>query len=510
VTKEGFYITTPIYYVNDKPHIGHAYTSLACDVIARYMRLSGRKVKFLTGTDEHGQKVEKAAKKAGKDPKAFTDEVSQTFRSLANTMNFSYNDFIRTTEERHKKAAQHLWRQLQSRGHIYLDNYSGWYSVRDEAFYSESDLTEEGLAPTGATVEWVEEPSYFFNLSKWGKQLLKHYDDHPDFIQPKSRRNEIISFVKSGLKDLSISRTSFKWGVAVPGDERHVMYVWIEALTNYISALGYPDTNSADFKDFWPADIHVLGKDIARFHAVYWPAFLMAAGLPLPKKILAHGWWTNEGQKISKSVGNIIDPIELVKEFGLDQIRYFLMKEIAFGNDGNFARESLINRINSELANNIGNLVQRTLTMINKNCDGKVPSIDTQLLEENSVFRKSITIFESFQKNLESAEFSKSLEAIIELSTAANIFIDEKAPWKLKKENPEAMGEVLRILAEIIRRIALMLQAFTPDSASKMLDFLSIKQEDRTFVNFGQKLSSGALLPKPSPIFPKFSPEKDV
>ena len=369
-----FYLTTPIYYVNDRPHIGHAYTSVACDVLARFRRLSGDNVKFLTGTDEHGQKVEKSAKSAGMTPQEMADANSQHFRDMATLMNISNDDFIRTTEERHKRGAQALWKKMEAGGHIYLDSYKGWYSVRDEAYFQESELVN-GKAPTGADVEWVEEPSYFFRLSTFQEKLLQHYAAHPDFIGPEPRRNEVISFVKGGLKDLSISRTTFSWGIPVPGNEKHIMYVWLDALANYLSGLGYPD-NTQDYKNFWPANLHMVGKDILRFHAVYWPAFLMAAELPTPKRIFAHGWWTIEGEKMSKSLGNAIAPQALVSEFGLDQTRWFLMREVPFGNDGNFSRERMIQVINSELANNIGNLAQRTLTMIHKNCEGRIPAAE--------------------------------------------------------------------------------------------------------------------------------------
>jgi methionyl-tRNA synthetase len=343
-----YYITTPIYYVNDKPHLGHAYTSVACDAIARYMRLDGMEVKFLTGTDEHGQKVEKSAAAAGVPPQAFVDEVSEHFREMAHTLNLTNDDFIRTTEPRHKEAAQALWKKLEAAGDIYLGGYAGWYATRDEAFYQESELVN-GKAPTGADVEWVEEPSYFFRLSKYQQPLLDFYAANPDFILPESRRNEVLSFVKGGLKDLSISRTTFNWGIPVPGDEKHIMYVWLDALTNYWTA--------ADGK--WPADLHMVGKDILRFHAVYWPAFLMSAKLALPKRVFAHGWWTIEGEKMSKSLGNVVAPAHLVEKYGLDQTRYFLLREVPFGSDGNFSRQSMFERINADLANNIGNLAQQ-------------------------------------------------------------------------------------------------------------------------------------------------------
>ncbi|MDB2414790.1 methionine--tRNA ligase [Rickettsiales bacterium] len=501
---KNFYITTPIYYVNDSPHIGHAYTTLACDVAARFKRLDGYNVRFLTGTDEHGQKVEKSAQKAGVDPQKFTDDVSMRFRKLADFMNFSHDDFIRTTEERHKIGAQEVWKRLEKNGHIYLDKYSGWYSVRDEAYYQEAELID-GKAPTGADVEWVEEESYFFKLSAFEDKLLKHYEDNPDFIVPKSRRNEVLSFVKGGLRDLSISRTTFSWGVPVPGNEKHVMYVWLDALTNYMTAVGFPDENADLYKNFWPADIHMVGKDILRFHAVYWPAFLMGAELPLPKKIVAHGWWTNEGQKISKSVGNIIDPIKLVDEFGLDQVRYFLMREVPFGNDGDYSRERMIERINADLANNIGNLAQRTLSMIYKNCDGKFPEKGDNK-DDKILLDQVYGSLERLRALLDSQSYHEMLALIIELAGKANEFIDVQAPWKLKKEDPKRMGEVLYALAETIRVIAILLQPFIPESAGKMLDQLGVDKSERgfEFINENGMLKSGIDLEKPEGVFPRF------
>src|SRR5690348_17380512 len=367
-----YYLTTPIYYVNDAPHLGHAYTTVACDALARFMRLDGRQVRFLTGTDEHGQKVEKSARAAGVDPQTFCDRVSQNFRDMTTLMNISNDDFIRTTEPRHVRGVQALWQELQQKGEIYLGRFAGWYAVRDEAFYDEGELVG-GRAPTGAEVEWVEEENYFFRLSAWQDRLLKFYDDNPDFIAPRARRNEVISFVKSGLRDLSISRTSFTWGIPVPGDPRHVMYVWLDALANYITALGYPETKDSDYSNFWPADLHMVGKDIIRFHCVYWPAFLMGAGLAPPKRVFAHGWWTVEGQKMSKSLGNFIPPGQLIDKYGLDPVRYFLLRELPFGSDGDFSRRAVINRINGDLANDFGNLAQRVLSFIAKNCGAVVP-----------------------------------------------------------------------------------------------------------------------------------------
>ena len=498
--KDTFYITTPIYYVNDKPHIGHAYTSIACDVMARFMRLDGRTVKFLSGTDEHGQKVEQMAVKMGVTPQQLADENSELFRELLKTLNISNDDFIRTTEPRHKQGAQTFWKLLAESGNIYEGKYSGWYSVRDEAYYQESELVD-GKAPTGADVEWVEEPSYFFKLSEFQDRLLKFYEDNPKFIAPEGRRNEVISFVKGGLKDLSISRTTFKWGIPVPGDEKHVMYVWLDALTNYITALGFP------FKlDFWPADLHIVGKDILRFHAVYWPAFLMAAGLELPLRIFAHGWWTNEGQKISKSLGNVIDPNELVATYGLDQVRYFLMREIPFGMDGDFSREKLVGRINSELANNIGNLAQRVLSMINKNCDGKVPEFKFEESDKKLLSFAFVQADKIRNEIIYEQHFSVALEMITQIATRANEYIDAMAPWKLKTENPERMKSVLYTLAECLRRIGLLLQAFIPDSAAKLLDQLGVPPKNRLFhmISAGNALRAGTVLPAPSGIFPRW------
>ena len=523
---KNFYITTPIYYVNDSPHIGHAYTTIACDVMARFMKLDGYDVKFLTGTDEHGQKVDKAAKNAGVEPQAFTDEVSKRFLNLVNggdnILNVTNDDFVRTTEERHKEAAHELWLRINSHGFIYHSVYSGWYSIRDEAFYQESELVN-GMAPTGAPVEWTEEESYFFKLSEFQEPLLKFYEQYPDFITPKSRYNEVVSFVKGGLKDLSISRTSFKWGIPVPDDEKHVMYVWIDALTNYLTGIGFPDTEGDDYTKFWLADeedrkkqkkthpdyevgraVHVVGKDILRFHAVYWPAFLMAAKLPLPKKIVAHGWWTIEGEKMSKSLGNVIAPKDLVDEFGIDQTRYFLMREVPFGNDGNFSREAMRQRVNSELANNIGNLAQRTLSMINKNCDGKVPTYINKTGGGEGIIKK----LHSYMKNF---EYHSVIDMITSISANMNEYIDKKAPWTLKKEGKiEEMEDVLYTLAEHIRHIAILLQAFSPSAASKILDQLAVPENERSFAHLSEKyaLKPGTLLPKPEGVFPRFEEKK--
>lgn len=505
-----FYITTPIYYVNDKPHIGHAYTSIACDVLARFKRLDGYDVKFLTGTDEHGQKVEASAEKAGLQPQEFTDMVSESFRDLVELLNLSNDDFIRTTEPRHKKAAQAMWTTLKEKGDIYLGSYAGWYSVRDEAFYAEDELID-GHAPTGAPVEWVEEPSYFFKLSEWQDRLLAFYEENPDFIMPESRRNEVISFVKGGLLDLSISRTTFKWGVPVPDDEDHIMYVWLDALVNYLTAIGYPDTDAAEYQRYWPADKHVVGKDILRFHAVYWPAFLMSAGLPVPKQIYAHGWWTNEGQKISKSLGNVIKPDALIETYGLDQTRYFLLREVPFGNDGNFSRLAMVQRLNSELANTIGNLAQRSLSMVQKHCDAKVPDSSQITADDKALLAGIYSMLDELRETLDRLAFHATIELIVDAGRRLNEYIDAQAPWTLRKTDPERMAAVLYTILEGTRCIALALQPFTPDAASALLAQLAVVDDARTMdaLSGGAALVSGTTLPAPHAIFPRFQVEAD-
>ena len=506
-----YYLTTPIYYVNDLPHIGHAYTTLACDVLARFKRLDGYKVFFLTGTDEHGQKVEKSAEAAELDPQTFTDQVSENFRNLSKLMNFSNDSFIRTTEKRHSIASKQIWSALEENGHIYLGTYNGWYAVRDEAFYSEDEHSDgpggKKIAPSGAECEWVEEPSYFFDLSKWQEPLLNFYNDNPDFIAPTSRRNEVISFVKGGMHDLSISRTSFKWGVDVPGDKDHIMYVWLDALTNYITAVDYPDKSSQMYTQFWPADLHMVGKDILRFHAVYWPAFLMGAGLQPPKRVFAHGWWTNEGQKISKSLGNVIDPREIVKTYGLDQVRYFLLREVPFGNDGDFSHHSMINRINSELSNDLGNLAQRVLSMVGRYCNSHLPAPNDFTQVDTEILSKASKTMGILRTHIDNQAFSEALTSIWTIVRAANVYVDQQAPWKLHKEDPARRDTVLYVLAETIRHLGLYIQPFMPHSGSRLLDLLSISQELRNFSQIGSKyaLTAGAKLPDPNPLFPRFS-----
>lgn len=505
---EAFYITTPIYYVNDAPHIGHAYTTLACDALARFKRLDGYDVFFLTGTDEHGQKVEKSAAAAGMDPHGFTDEVSRNFRDLASFMNYSNDAFIRTTEARHARASQAIWSALERNGHIYLGTYAGWYAVRDEAFYAESELTEgpggAKIAPSGAECEWVEEPSYFFDLSKWQDRLLKFYDENPDFVAPASRRNEVVSFVKSGLQDLSVSRTSFGWGIPVPGAADHIIYVWLDALTNYITAVDYPDTETEAYGRYWPASLHMVGKDILRFHAVYWPAFLMGAGLRPPKRVFAHGWWTNEGQKISKSLGNVIDPRKIVETYGLDQVRYFLLREVPFGNDGDFSHKSVLNRVNGDLANDLGNLVLRVLSMIGRYCDSRVPPCGELTSEDDALLERAKATLDAVRRRMDVQALHEALERIWLLVKAANAYVDRQAPWRLHKEDPQRRNTVLYVLAEAIRHLGLYVQPFMPDSAAVILDQLGIASGEREFSSIGDSLASGTPLPKPTPIFPRF------
>ena len=509
--RKKFYITTPIYYVNDNPHIGHAYTTLACDVLARFKRLDDHDVMFLTGTDEHGQKVQMAAEKAGISPKDFTNKVSKKFESLARKMGFSNDCFIRTTETRHYESCQKIWQRLMDRGNITLSSYSGWYSVRDEAFFAENELVN-GVAPTGAPVEWVEEPSYFFNLSKWQQPLLDFYEKHPDFVAPKSRFNEIKRFVEGGLNDLSISRTTFDWGIPVPNDQEHVMYVWLDALTNYITATNWCDMEENQFDKWWPADLHMVGKDILRFHAVYWPAFLMAAELPMPKRVFAHGWWTNEGQKISKSLGNVINPIALIEEYGLDQIRYFMMREVPFGRDGDFSKAALINRINSDLANDFGNLSQRVLSLIYKNLDGKIPSIPEEPQKEDYDLLNKLKEFPNKVRALINEQsFHEALKIIWDVIAESNRYIDKQAPWSLKKTDLNRMSEVLGVLVEVIRCVSLLTQPFMPDASDKLLDQIKVSPEERLFSSLTDINSlSGRIIEKPEGVFPRYLKLKDA
>ena len=505
--KPKFYLTTPIYYVNGAPHLGHAYTSTAADVLARFKRLDGYDVFFLTGTDEHGQKVEAAAKAAGVDPQTFTDRVAADFIDMSRRMNISNDDFIRTTEPRHKLACQALWQRLADAGSITLGAYEGWYAVRDEAFYDEDELVTapDGTrrAPTGAPVEWVVEPSYFFNLSAFQDRLLAHYEAHPDFIAPAAKRNEILSFVRGGLHDLSISRTSFSWGVPVPGDPTHVMYVWLDALTNYLTATGYPD-EAAPRLAFWPANLHLVGKEIIRFHAVYWPAFLMAAGLPLPEKVFSHGWWTVEGEKMSKSSGNFIDVRPLIDEFGLDPVRFFLLREVPFGGDGDFSRRALISRLNVELANDLGNLAQRTLSFISKNAGAAIPALGSLTAADETLLDAAEALTGKVRDALDRLAFNEGLEDIWKVIRAANVYIDHQAPWALRKTDSVRMATVLRVLLETLRVVGILLQPFMPDTMAKLLDQLGIPPHARDIAALAPVMTEGAALPPPFGIFPRY------
>jgi methionyl-tRNA synthetase len=497
-----YYLTTPIYYVNDSPHIGHAYTTVATDALARFLRLDGREVFFLTGTDEHGQKVDKAARAAGVDPQSFCDRVSQNFREMGRLMNISNDDYIRTTEPRHIRASQALWQELQRRGEIYLGKFAGWYSVRDEAFFEESELVD-GKAPTGAEVEWVEEENYFFRLSKWQDWLLDYYERNPDCIAPRSRRNEVMSFVRGGLKDLSISRTSFAWGIPVPGDPKHVMYVWLDALTNYLTAVGYPDVGSDMYRRFWPADLHMVGKDIVRFHCVYWPAFLEAAGIPSPKRVFAHGWWTVEGQKMSKSLGNFIPPQQLVEQYGVDQVRYFMLRELPFGSDGDFSHRAVVGRINGDLANDFGNLAQRVLSMVARNCGGIVPTPGAFTAADETLLAQARGLLDKVRAEFHEQAFHRALELIWQVVADANRYVDEQAPWALARTDQARMGTVLYTLAETIRHLAVLAQPVVPTAAARLLDQLAQPPEWRTFTALTTPLAPGIMLPKPEGVFPR-------
>lgn len=505
-----YYLTTPIFYVNGSPHIGHAYTAIAADVIARFKRLDGQDVKFLSGTDEHGQKVEKAAQEAGLDPQAFTDQVSAEFVAMLARLDISNDDFIRTTEPRHKRGASALWEKLAANGDIYLGHYEGWYAIRDEDFYAEADLTTHPdgrkTAPTGAEVKWVREPNYLFRLSAYAERLLDHYERHADFVGPAAKRNEMLSFIRGGLNDLSVSRSSFRWGIPVPGDPAHVMYVWLDALTNYISALGYPDENALDWR-YWPADLHLVGKDIQRFHAIYWPAFLMAAGLPLPRRIFAHGWWTIDGAKMSKSVGNVVDPMALVDRFGVDPVRFFLLREVPFGGDGDFSVRALIGRMNVELANDLGNLAQRSLSLVAKNCGGLLPEAGPHTEADSALLDAARALPGKLRGLIDRQMLHDALEEIWRVIRAGNAYIDHQAPWALRKTDLTRMGHVLRVLADTLRIIAIVLQPFMPGSMGRMLDQLGVPATARSFAASNTKLTAESVLPAPQGIFPRWVEE---
>ena len=505
---KNFYITTPIYYPSAKPHMGHAYSSIAADFFARFKRIDGFKVHFLTGTDEHGLKIQRAAESKNIDPQIFCDEISQTFRNLSNTLNLSNTDFIRTTEDRHKKTVQYLWSQLEKNDDIYLSKYSGWYSVSDEAFYTEEEISEKEdnkiATSSGSLVEWIEEESYFFRLSKWQDSLLEYYENNPDFISPKSRKNEVISFVKSGLKDLSISRKAFSWGIKVPNNPEHVIYVWLDALTNYISALNYPNTDDDLFKNFWPASVHLIGKDILRFHAVYWPAFLMAAKITLPNKIYGHGWILSGDEKMSKSKGNILDPIDIIETYGLDPLRYYLIKEVSFGNDGNISQDRLEDCINSDLANNYGNLCQRVTAFAEKNCQSKVPDIKNFIEEDLLMLNKFSDNMPLIRKEIDNQNINYYINFIINALFEANKYFNDQEPWK-KKDDPQRLATIVYTSLEMIRKITFMLYPIIPESAIKALNIFGLKEEDIDFNSIGENnfLKSGEIINKIDILFKK-------
>ena len=476
-----FYITTPIYYPSAKPHMGHAYSSIIADFFARFKRIDGFQVHFLTGTDEHGLKIQRSAEKENVDPKQFCDQISETFRNLSKTLNLTNTDFIRTTEDRHKKTVQYLWNELLKNDDIYLSKYSGWYSVSDEAFYTEDEIEEidgnKRSISSKSSVEWIEEESYFFRLSKWEKPLLEYYDNHPDFISPSSRKNEVVSFVKGGLKDLSVSRKSFSWGIKVPNDKDHVIYVWLDALTNYISALNYPDKSDKLYKDFWPASIHLIGKDILRFHAVYWPAFLLAAKIELPLKVYGHGWILSGDEKMSKSKGNILDPIEIIKEYGLDPLRYYLIKEVSFGNDGNISQERLEDCINSDLANNFGNLCQRVTAFAIKNCDSLVPKDIEFQNDDLIILNKYKDNLEKIRKKIDNQDINFYIEYIVNSLFEANKYFNDQEPWK-KKDDLTRLNTIVYTTLEIVRKISFLLFPIIPESSLKALKIFDLNEND--------------------------------
>ena len=514
MTRNAFYVTTAIAYPNGEPHIGHAYEMIATDAIARWKRLEGHDVFFLTGTDEHGIKMVQTAEAQGIPVRELADRNSGQFKKLAGALNLSNDDFIRTTEPRHHASVQEIWRKMAASGDIYQSIYEGWYSVRDEAYFDEAELKDgEGgkkYAPSGAEVEWVKEPSYFFKLSAYQDRLLAFFDAHPDFIAPKERRNEIVSFVKGGLQDLSISRTTFDWGIPVPDAPGHVMYVWIDALTNYITGVGYPDVEGEQFKRYWPADLHIIGKDIIRFHAVYWPAFLMSAGIEVQKRVFAHGFLTVDGKKMSKSLGNVIDPFALIEEFGIDPVRFFFLREVSFGNDGDYSRDKIVNRANADLANDFGNLAQRSLSMINKNCEGRVPTPGLFTKDDQAMLVSADAAIAAAIAAMDVQLVHEAVGAIWEVVGETNRYFAAQAPWGLKKTDFKRMETVLYVTAEIIRRMAIPALAFMPDSAGRILDFLGVAADRRllAFADDSGQLTPGTLLPVPEPVFARFERAK--
>ena len=504
-----YYITTAISYPNGRPHIGHAYEALATDTLARFMRLDGRDVFFLTGTDEHGIKMKQTALREGLTARELADRNTPLFQKMVRELNCANNDFIRTTDPRHYTSSKEIWRRMAAAGDVYKDAYAGWYSVRDEAYYAESETEErpDGIryGPQGTPVEWVEEESYFFRLSAYQDRLLAHYEAHPEFIGPEERRNEVVSFVKGGLRDLSISRTTFDWGIPVPDDPAHVMYVWVDALTNYITGVGFPDDQET-FARYWPADLHVIGKDIVRFHAVYWPAFLMSAGVAPPKRVFAHGFLFNRGEKMSKSVGNVVDPFTMIDAYGVDAVRYFFLREVPFGQDGNYSHDAIVQRINADLANDLGNLAQRSLSMIARNSAGSLPAPGAFAPEDKALLDEADALLDRCRAALGEQQIHVALNAIWSVVAEANRYFAAAAPWELRKSDPARMGTVLYVTAETVRQVGILVQPVMPDSAARLLDLLAVPDEQRTFATLGEagRLSPGTALPAPRAVFPRF------
>ena len=513
--QQKFFITTAISYPNGVPHIGHAYEAIATDSIARFERLDGKDVFFLTGTDEHGLKMKQTAAKEGLTPRELADRNTPRFQAMVAALGLSNDDFIRTTEERHYRASEEIWRRMEKAGDIYSAKYAGWYSVRDEAFYAESETTvgPDGVrrGGQGTPVEWTEEETYFFRLSAFQDRLLAHYEQNPDFILPPERRNEVVSFVKGGLEDLSISRTTLDWGIPVPGAPRHVMYVWVDALTNYITATGFPDEN-APRAGYWPANLHVIGKDILRFHAVYWPAFLMSAGLPVPHRVFAHGFLFNRGEKMSKSVGNVIDPIDLVNAYGVDPLRYFFLREVAFGQDGSYSHEAIVNRINADLANDLGNLAQRSLSMIAKNCNGVIPEPGAFTAADEALLASADALYQAARTAMDKQGLKQYLDAVWAVVGDANRYFAGEEPWAKRKTDFKRMETILYVTAEVVRQVAILAQAATPTAAAKLLDLLAQDADSRSFTALGAagRLKAGMALPQPTGVFPRYVEPEDA
>ncbi len=511
-----YYITTAISYPNGPPHVGHAYEVLAADAIARFQRLDGRDVYFLTGTDEHGIKMKQTAAREGVTPRELADRNTPLFQKMVAALGCSNDDFIRTTEPRHYRSSEEIWRRMAAAGDLYKDNYAGWYSVRDEAYYAESETEvrpdKVRYGPQGTPVEWVEEESYFFRLSAYQDRLLAHYDAHPEFIGPEERRNEVVSFVKGGLRDLSVSRTTFDWGIPVPGDPKHVMYVWVDALTNYITGVGFPDDKGEKFQRYWPADLHLIGKDIVRFHAVYWPAFLMSAGLALPKRIFGHGFLFNRGEKMSKSVGNVVDPFAMIAEYGVDAVRYFFLREVPFGQDGSYSHEAIVQRINADLANDLGNLAQRSLTMIARNCEGRVPKPVGFTADDERMLGEADALLALCRAAVADQQLHLALNAVWAVVAETNRYFAGAAPWELRKSDPARMATVLYVTAEVVRQVAVLTQPAMPTSMTRLLDLLAIAPAARDFAALGAggRLVAGTPLPPPTAVFPRYVEKEDA